>query len=217
MSLFTQYLLVQYSRIMATSDVLLALLRAGASHGYDVKRGHDAWFPDSKQLAFGQVYSTLGRLARDGLVEVVETRSGGGPERTVYALTPAGEAHLAAWLSLPEGPAERGTEELVRKTVSALRTGADVKPLVARQRAEHLRRMRELSAAVAPDPLARLARDHVLAHLDADLRWLDEAVERAGAASAEAPRSPSPPDQPEPPAGTPPAPIAAAADSQETT
>jgi len=164
---------------MATNEVVLALLRDGPAHGYDLKRDHDAWFPDARPLAFGQVYSTLGRLERGGLVEVLETRSEGGPERTVYALTERGGQLLSDWLAEPAGPAASSAEEIVRKTVAALRTGADAGGFLARQRAAHLRRMRELTGQPPDgDPAARLARDHLVAHLDADLRWLDLAVER---------------------------------------
>lgn len=169
---------------MATNDLVLALLRKGPAHGYDVKRDHDAWFPDARPLAFGQVYATLGRLERSGHVEVLETRTEGGPERTVYALTERGEQQLAGWLAEPAGPAAASAEEIVRKTVAALRTGADAGAFLARQRAAHLRRMRELTAQPpGGDPAARLARDHLIAHLDADLRWLDLAVERVAAAT----------------------------------
>ena len=99
---------------MATSEVVLALLRAGPVHGYDVKRGHDAWFPDAKPLAFGQVYATLARLGRDGEVEVVETRVDGGPERTVYALTEAGRRRLDTWLTEPASVGSSGAEDIVR-------------------------------------------------------------------------------------------------------
>jgi len=167
---------------MATNEVVLALLRNGPAHGYDLKRDHDAWFPDSRPLAFGQVYATLGRLERGGLVEVVETRVEGGPERTVYALSECGEQQLSAWLAEPAGPAASSADEIVRKTVAALRTGVDPGELLARQRAAHLRRMRELTTHEAErDPAARLARDHLVAHLDADLRWLEVAVERVAA------------------------------------
>ena len=47
---------------MATNEVVLALLRRGPAHGYDLKRDHDVWFPDARPIAFGQVYATLGRL-----------------------------------------------------------------------------------------------------------------------------------------------------------
>jgi DNA-binding PadR family transcriptional regulator len=190
---------------MATPEVLLAVLRRGPAHGYDVKHAHDGWFPDSRPLAFGQVYATLARLERDGLVEVVETRVEGGPERTVYALTDAGAARLDAWLSAPSELASSGTDEIVRKTVAALRIGDDPAGFLARQRAAHLRRMRELGAGTGPtngsagsdggDAAARLARDHLVAHLDADLRWLDLAAERVAAARGQAgPRQAEPAD-----------------------
>lgn len=167
---------------VGTAEIVLALLRRGPAHGYDVKRDHDAWFPDARPLAYGQVYATLARLERDDLIEVVETRSEGGPERTVYALTDAGAARLVEWLSEPAAVDVNGGGEIVRKTVAALRTGDEAAHFLARQRTAHLRRMRELaSQPPGADPVARLARDHVVAHLDADLRWLELAVERAAA------------------------------------
>jgi DNA-binding PadR family transcriptional regulator len=175
---------------MSTSEVVLAVLRRGPAHGYDVKRDHDTWFPDARPLAYGQVYATLSRLERDGLVEVVETRVDGGPERTVYAMTDAGDALLTAWLEEPAPVGGSGAEEIVRKTVAALRTGDDPRPFLAAQRTAHLRRMRELAdLPLGTDPGERLARDHLVAHLDADLRWLERAVERfpAHAPSAAAP------------------------------
>ncbi len=72
---------------MSTAELHLAVLAVGPRHGYEVKKEQDAWFPETRHLAYGQVYATLGRLVRDGLAEVVETRQKGGPERTVYAVT----------------------------------------------------------------------------------------------------------------------------------
>ncbi len=168
---------------MSLVELHLALLLHGPRHGYEVKKEHDSWFPEGKPLAFGQVYATLGRLVRDGLAEVVETRSDGGPERTVYAVTPAGRARLDAWLAEPAPPATTGAEDIVRKTVVALRAPAlhAAHDVVLRQRAAHLRRMRELQhphEQVRPtDTAGHLVRRHALLHLDADLRWLDEAVD----------------------------------------
>jgi DNA-binding PadR family transcriptional regulator len=164
-------------------EVHLALLLGGARHGYEVKKEHDSWFPGCKPLAFGQVYATLARLVRDGLAEVVETRSDGGPERTVYAVTPAGLARLDDWLAEPAPPTTTGAEDVVRKTVVALRapTAAHAaREVVLRQRAAHLRRMRDLQSAGGPagtDTAVHLVHRHALLHLDADLRWLDEAVD----------------------------------------
>ena len=166
---------------MAIADVILALLRRRPAHGYTIKREHDAWLPDARPLAFGQVYATLARLERDGLVEVRETRSERGPEQTVYALTADGEARLAAWLAEPAPVGGGSSDEIVRKALVALRTGQDPVGFLSRQRTAHLRRIRELTDFPPADPSARLARDHLVAHLDADLRWLDLAVERVAA------------------------------------
>jgi DNA-binding PadR family transcriptional regulator len=175
-------------------EVHLALLLGGPRHGYEVKKEHDTWFPGSKPLAFGQVYATLARLVRDGLAEVVETRTDGGPERTVYAVTPAGQARLDEWLAAPAPPATTGAEDIVRKTVVSLRTPSSqpARDVVLRQRAAHLRRMHELQSqegggAACSDTAAHLVRRHVLLHLDADLRWLDEAVDALAVRSDAAP------------------------------
>jgi DNA-binding PadR family transcriptional regulator len=173
---------------MSIGHVLLGALAAGPAHGYELKREHDLRFPSAKPLAFGQVYSTLARLERDGLVEAAESTQGGGPERTAYAITSAGERALAEWLAVPEPAGPYPADDLVRKTVTALRMGADATAYLQRQRHEHLRRMRELLALqqAADDTSARIAVDHVISHLDADLRWLETAAERvASSTSAE--------------------------------
>lgn len=165
---------------MVMAEMVLALLGEGAAHGYDLKRRHDEWFPDNGALAFGQVYATLGRLERDGLAAVVETGSAGGPERSVYALTDAGADRLRRWLARPAEPALGRADEIVGKTVAALRVGRDPRGFLGAQRAAHLRRMRELTTAPRVEPAARLARDHLMAHMDADLRWLELAIDQAG-------------------------------------
>jgi DNA-binding PadR family transcriptional regulator len=160
--------------------VLLGLLDRGPAHGYELKASHDEWFPSAKPLAFGQVYASLGRLERDGLAEAVETRTDGGPERTVYALTDQGRTALDEWLAEPEAPAAYAADDLVRKTVTALRLGRDHDRVLDRQQTAHMELMRQLTAqrGRTAEPGARIALDHRLAHLDADLRWLEETRER---------------------------------------
>jgi DNA-binding PadR family transcriptional regulator len=156
------------------------VLAAGPAHGYDLKREYDSRLPSTKPLAYGQVYSTLSRLERDGLVEVAETSQDGGPERTTYALTPAGEEALTAWLDEPEQAGPYAADDLVRKTVTSLHLGANAGDFLRRQRAVHLARMRELVAlqGKTTDADEQIAVDHTIFHLDADLRWLDTAVAR---------------------------------------
>jgi DNA-binding PadR family transcriptional regulator len=165
---------------MSIGHALLGILARGPAHGYDLKREHDVRFPGAKPLAFGQVYATLARLERDGQVQVAETAQGGGPERTVYALTAEGRCALDEWLELVEPAGPYPADELVRKTITALHLGTDAVGFLARQRAQHMARMRELvsTQSVVVEVGARIALDHTIAHLDADLRWLETAAAR---------------------------------------
>ena len=165
---------------MSLGTVLLGVLAGGPAHGYDLKRAHDERFPSSKQLAYGQVYATLTRLQRDGMVETFETSQDSGPERTVYAITDRGRDELGRWLDRTEEPGPYAADELVRKTITALHVKADADGFLRRQRAVHLAAMRDLTArrADAEEIGTRVAIDHTLAHLDADLRWLEETRER---------------------------------------
>jgi DNA-binding PadR family transcriptional regulator len=178
---------------MSTAELHLAVLAVGPRHGYEVKREHDAWFPETRQVAYGQVYATLGRLVRDGLAEVVETRREGGHDRTVYAVTDSGRDRLRRWLAEPAAPAGAGGEEVVRKVVVALRVVAEsdgfaaALQVVVRQRASYLRAMRSLQEhgdAEGDEVAGRLARRHAVLHLDADLRWLDEVADALGRQAA---------------------------------
>jgi DNA-binding PadR family transcriptional regulator len=163
--------------VVSTPHVLLGLLSAGPRHGYDLKKAHDERLPQGKPLGYGQVYATLGRLERDGLVEQTGQDQDAGPERTSYAVTEAGRAHLADWLATVEPAAPYVTSALFSKVVvSLLAAGVDqARDYLTAQRAAHLQRMRELTA-VKTRPGAAVgdvvAADYALAHLDADLQWL---------------------------------------------
>ena len=159
---------------MSTSVALLGLLSRGPRHGYDLKREHDERFPAGRPLAFGQVYATLGRLLRDGLVEVSEQQRGEGPERTVYALTDQGREELASWVSQPEAPAPHVSNVLYTKVLLAILADGDANAYLDAQRTAHLTRMRELTEQRRSGSLPEaLAADYALFHLEADLRWLD--------------------------------------------
>jgi DNA-binding PadR family transcriptional regulator len=168
---------------MSTAHVLLGLLATGSKHGYDLKRTHDQRLPRAKPLAFGQVYTTLGRLERDGLVKQVGQDRAGGPDRTRYALTDAGRAALDAWLGQIEPPLPHlGSVLLAKVVVALLAADADrARGYLAAQRRAHTARLRELTA-VKTDPAATVgdvvAADLAIAHLDADLRWLQTTVDR---------------------------------------
>ncbi|RII19504.1 Transcriptional regulator PadR-like family protein [Streptomyces sp. YIM 130001] len=165
---------------MTTRHVLLGLLAGGPSHGYDLKRRHDERFPGARPLAYGQVYTTLQRLVRDGLVEVDGTDADGGPERTRYRSTGAGTRELADWLGEIVPPAPHIANEIFAKVVvgilaAAAGGNADPADHLRAQRAAHMARMRELTAvktAPGADLATVLSADYALTHLDADLRWM---------------------------------------------
>jgi DNA-binding PadR family transcriptional regulator len=159
---------------MSISHALLGLLESGPRHGYDLKRSFDQHFGRDRPLHYGQVYATMSRLLKNGLVEVDGIEPGGGPERKRYAITDAGVTDVEQWLAQPEKPEPYLQSTLYTKVVLALLSGRDAADVLDTQRAEHLRLMRELTRRKRDGDLAdQLVCDHALFHLEADLRWLE--------------------------------------------
>ncbi|MEP7022542.1 MAG: PadR family transcriptional regulator [Actinomycetota bacterium] len=159
---------------MNLPGALLGLLEPEPSHGYELKRAYDSHFGHQRALPYGQVYATLGRLERDGLVIVEGTEPGAGPERKRYAITAAGVTSLEEWLARPEDPDPHLQPVLYAKVVLALLSGRPAGQFLDTQRAAHLRRMRDLTAQRRVGGLAaKLVADYALFHLEADLRWID--------------------------------------------
>jgi DNA-binding PadR family transcriptional regulator len=153
---------------------LLGLLEPEPSYGYELKRAYDQRFGSRKPLPFGQVYATLGRLERDGRVEVRGFEPGAGPERKRYAITPDGVTVLDEWLAEPEPPEAHLQSILFAKVVLALLSGRAADRFLDAQRSAHLARMRELTAQRRSGGLGQaLLADYALFHLEADLRWID--------------------------------------------
>src|SRR5262245_38449406 len=153
---------------------LLGLLEREPSHGYDLKRDYDTFFGRGKPLPFGQVYSTLSRLARDGKVTGGEAEPGSGPDRKRYAITEIGAAELNDWLTEPIEPEPHLQTVLFAKVVIALMLGRPADHYLDTQRRAHLQRMRELTDLKRSGSLMdALLADHGLFHLEADLRWID--------------------------------------------
>ncbi|MET7606455.1 PadR family transcriptional regulator [Streptomyces avermitilis] len=173
---------------MSTRHILLGLLAAGPSHGYDLKRRHDERFPQARPLAYGQVYTTLQRLVLDGLAEVDGTDSDGGPERTLYRSTGDGSFELTRWAGEITPPAPFVTNEIFAKVVVAILASGDPAAYLSAQRAAHMARMRELTAvktAPGADLATVLSADYALNHLDADLRWMTTTAARLATLTAE--------------------------------
>lgn len=159
---------------MSVPLALLGLLDRAPSHGYDLKRDYDTYFGRGKPLPFGQVYSTLGRLARDGKVTMGPSEPGDGPDRKRYEITGVGRGEVEAWLAEPVEAQPHLQTVLFTKVVLALMLGRDAAAYLDAQRALHLRRMRELTEIKRGGALVdALLADHGLFHLDADLRWIE--------------------------------------------
>ena len=171
---------------MSVGHTLLGLLEEEPKHGYDLKREYDERFAPARELPFGQVYATLSRLLKNGLVVVDAVEPGAGPERKRYAITDLGVTDLEEWLSRPEEPEPHLQTVLFSKVVLALLSGRPATDVLDRQRAAHLERMRELTAMKpAGDLSATLIADYALFHLEADLRWLELTAARLGELASE--------------------------------
>ena len=153
----------------------LALLASGPAHGYELKQELEQRFGSAlAPLNAGQVYTTLQRLERDGLVHG-EDVPGDTRQKRVYTLTDAGREALAGWVTAPT-PATRLRDEFFLKLVLAGTSGiADPRTLIERQRREYLIALRALGEAngASADPVASLLAEGTALHLEADLRWLD--------------------------------------------
>jgi DNA-binding PadR family transcriptional regulator len=157
-------------------DVFMALLAGNGGHGYELKQSLEQRFGSLlPELNSGQIYSTLARLERDGLVEA-ESVAGDSRGKKLYRLTDAGREALQAWVGVPV-PGARLKDEFFVKFVIATSVGlADPRQLLDAQRAEYLQSLRDLDARLAADgqgPTAELLLEGAVLHLKADLEWLD--------------------------------------------
>jgi DNA-binding PadR family transcriptional regulator len=167
---------------MSVPLTLLGLLEREPSHGYDLKRDYDTYFGRGRPLSFGQVYATLGRLARDGKVAAAQIEPGDGPDRKRYVITEAGVTEFETWLAEPVEAEPHLQTVLFAKVVLALMLGRPAEQYLDTQRGAHLQRMRELTEIKQSGELVDgLLADHGLFHLEADLRWIDMTAARLGA------------------------------------
>jgi DNA-binding PadR family transcriptional regulator len=159
------------------------MLAKEPTHGYHLHaRLRRSLGPLGASMNRGQIYVTLARLEKAGLV-VCERAEGLAerPERKVYALTPAGQQRVAAWLTEVGWPKPDLTEFHLKLVAAAAARLADPVELVAAQRRELLRRLREAQHAALTEPegsAAALLLEGIVLRLQADLRWL-AACERA--------------------------------------
>jgi DNA-binding PadR family transcriptional regulator len=169
---------------MSFGHALLGLLQQGPQHGYELKHRYDEHFPGARPLPFGQVYATLARLHRDGLVDIAAVESGAGPDRKRYVITQTGVSDLERWVDEPT-PAGRVRNELFSRVVVSLISGRDPAAILDRQRAAHLAEMRAVTERRrTADLVGTMACDFELFHLEADVKWIEHAARRLKSAQA---------------------------------
>ena len=159
-------------------EVLLAMLAKEPSHGYELRaRLRDALGPLGEAMNAGQVYVTLTRLEKAGLLAAERSADGTDrPDRKVYALTPEGQQRVAEWIAEVSWP-RPDLAEFHLKLIAAASAGlADPLTIVDTQRRELLRRLRAAQRAAMAEPErsdAALLLEGIVLRLQADLRWLE--------------------------------------------
>lgn len=158
---------------------ILSLLAQAPTHGYDLLQSYDLLFLQVlPPLNAGQIYTTLSRLERDGLVRKSEVEQTGKPDKNVYELAAEGKQELLEWFSEPV-VGSRLKDNFYLKLMSARLSGlADPRQLIVTQRQKYLQSLHNLNAlALQPAMTAESAKElliqGMILHIKADLEWLD--------------------------------------------
>ena len=176
---------------MSVRHALLALLSEGPKYGLRLREEFEAGTGEVWPLNIGQVYTTLQRLERDGLIESDGDDDRDSPQKR-FKITAEGQDELAAWLRTPPDMSSPPRDELVIKVLVALRLpGTDVREVIQAHRrylVELMQQWTRIKDADAGRDLALgLAVDAELFRQDAVVRWLDAADGRISRAEAEPP------------------------------
>ncbi len=160
---------------MSVPMSLLAMLDERPMYGLELRNEFEARTGGVWPLNVGQVYTTLGRLERDGLVTLIDEQGG----NKTYRITEAGRSQLASWFARPDRTPAPARDELVLKLLMALsRPTPDVLAVIQAERRVHLERLQEFTRlkadAAGPDDLGwLLLLDSLIFKAEAGVRWLD--------------------------------------------
>jgi DNA-binding PadR family transcriptional regulator len=173
---------------MSVRHAMLALLTEGPKYGLRLREEFEARTGEVWPLNVGQVYATLQRLERDGLVESDGTGDD-GPQKG-YQITAEGEQELARWLRTPPDLSSPPRDELVMKVLVALRLpGTDVHAVIQAHRRYLVELMQQWTRIKEDDARGDLnmllAVDAELYRLDSVVKWLDAAEGRVNRAIAD--------------------------------
>jgi DNA-binding PadR family transcriptional regulator len=176
---------------MSIRQGLLALLEQEPMYGYQLRAEFESRTGATWPLNVGQVYTTLSRLERDGLVEAAGQDDEG---HAVYRITAAGRDEVESWFATPVSRSTPPRDELAIKLAMAVTVpGVDVRAVVQGQRAATIRALQDYTRlkadATEPAHMSHLAWQLVLESLifdaEAEVRWLDHCEARLARAAAE--------------------------------
>ena len=176
---------------MSIRQGLLALLEQGPMYGYQLRAEFESRTGATWPLNVGQVYTTLGRLERDGLVEPL---GDDGEGHAVYRITAAGRAEVSTWFRTPVSRSAAPRDELAIKLAMAVTVpGVDVRAVVQRQRTATVRALQDYTRlkvqAADGDPADHsqlawlLVLDSLVFAAEAEVRWLDHCEARLARAT----------------------------------
>lgn len=175
---------------MSIKQGLLALLEQGPMYGYQLRAEFESRTGATWPLNVGQVYTTLARLERDGLVEPAGSDDEG---HAVYRITDRGRAAVADWFSTPVSRMSPPRDELAIKLAMAVTVpGVDVRAVVQGQRTATMRALQDytrLKARAGTDDPGELAwllvLDSLVFAAEAEIRWLDHCEARLARVSGD--------------------------------
>ena len=191
---------------MSVRQALLALLEEGPMYGYQLRSEFERRTGATWPLNIGQVYTTLTRLERDGLVEVVghggadDGDEAGGTcsdlQHVSYRATDAGRSEVSTWFATPVPRTQPPRDELaIKLAIAVTLPGVDVGTIIQRQRSatmaalQDYTRLKRSGRAARPEEPVDLAWSLVLDSLvfdaEAEVRWLDHCEARLRRAATE--------------------------------
>jgi DNA-binding PadR family transcriptional regulator len=179
---------------MSVKQALLALLEEGPMYGYQLRSEFEQRTGSTWPLNVGQVYTTLSRLERDGLVEGAASDDEG---HVFYRITDPGRQEVLAWFTTPVTRSQPPRDELAIKLALAVTvTGVDVGQVIQQQRSatmtalQDYTRLKRTGPEKSPEPadLAwSLVLDSLVFSAEAEIRWLDHCEARLRRARTEPP------------------------------
>ncbi len=185
---------------MSVRQAMLALLEPGPMYGYQLRSEFEQRTGATWPLNVGQVYSTLSRLERDGLVEHVDGRGtvddADKAAQVMYRITTLGRGEVSTWFATPVPRTQPPRDELaIKLAIAVTLPGVDVASLIQQQRTAtmaalqdytRLKRSGRASRPDQPEDLAwSLVLDSLVFDAEAEIRWLDHCEARVRRAAIE--------------------------------